>query len=79
MDDRELIGYCEIHCHTDRALFHVDHVKRMCALAGRAQPDLRGFQFVAVFADEMMPLVRDARRRMDYPPLRLIKGGAAHV
>lgn len=34
MTDRELIGYCRIHCTTERALFHADHINRMLALAG---------------------------------------------
>ena len=31
--DKELMGYFVIHAKTDRALFHVDHVRRMFALA----------------------------------------------
>ncbi len=32
--DKELMGYFVIHAKTDRALFHVDHIRRMFALAG---------------------------------------------
>jgi len=32
--DQELMGYFVIHAKTDRALFHVDHIRRMFALAG---------------------------------------------
>ena len=34
MTDDELIGYCEIHCETPRALFHFGHINRMIKLAG---------------------------------------------
>lgn len=34
MNDEQLIGYCEIHCETPRALFNGKQVKRMLALAG---------------------------------------------
>jgi len=34
MTDEQLIGYCEIHCETQRALFNGKQVKRMLALAG---------------------------------------------
>ena len=34
MTDDELIGYCLIHCRTERALFHKDQINRMIALAG---------------------------------------------
>ena len=32
--DSHLIGYCEIHCKTERALFGSDHVNKMIELAG---------------------------------------------
>ncbi len=35
-DDDELIGYCELHCKTERALFNADHINRMVRLAGLA-------------------------------------------
>lgn len=37
MDDEHLIGYCEIHCKTERALFSDTHINRMIALAGYPQ------------------------------------------
>lgn len=37
MSDIELIGYCEIHCTTERALFAAEHVNRMIELAGNPQ------------------------------------------
>ena len=32
--DEELIGYADIHCDTDLALFHRAHLNRLLALAG---------------------------------------------
>lgn len=34
MTDEELIGYCDIHCETPRALFVGAHINRMIELAG---------------------------------------------
>ena len=34
MTDKELIGYCSLHCETPRALFHGKHINRMLKLAG---------------------------------------------
>lgn len=34
LTDAELPGYCEIHCRTERALFHSRHLNRMLELAG---------------------------------------------
>lgn len=34
MEDKELIGYCRIHCQTERALFSGTHINRIIALAG---------------------------------------------
>ena len=34
MTDKQLIGYCSLHCETPRALFHGKHINRMLKLAG---------------------------------------------
>jgi hypothetical protein len=34
MTDEVLIGYCSIHCETERALFNPDQINRMVELAG---------------------------------------------
>ena len=34
MTDSELIGYCDLHCESQRALFKGIHINRMLALAG---------------------------------------------
>ena len=43
--DEELIGYADIHCETDLALFHKDHARRLLDLAGldSSQVDMRRF------------------------------------
>lgn len=38
MSDVDLIGYCEIHCTTERALFVGEHINRMIELAGSPPP-----------------------------------------
>lgn len=34
MSDKDLIGYCEMHCQSERALFNEDQINRMIELAG---------------------------------------------
>ncbi len=69
MDDRQLIGYCALHCETDRALFVGKHVNRMIELAGfpesfvREVPENEWFQV----KEPMEELCKLARER--------IKGG----
>ena len=66
MTDGELIGYCDLHCESQRALFKGVHINRMLALAGN--PD----DFVQKVPDEewisvhepMKELCRLARQRM---------------
>jgi hypothetical protein len=62
MSDEELIGYCALHCKTERALFHRDHVIRIFELAGQLP---RGVipEWVVLHEEAMMPLVEKARRR----------------
>jgi hypothetical protein len=64
MTDDELIDYCEIHCGTERALFHVSHVERMYRLAGQEHAIPKWLpSFVSVHPEQMMPLVEAARKR----------------
>ena len=68
-DDVKLLGYCEIHCKTERALFHYSLIERVCALAGCPRTSHPEYEdFVTVFEDEMMPLIKLARERMAEPP-----------
>lgn len=34
MTDKEIPGYCEIHCRTERALFHCSTINSLIRLAG---------------------------------------------
>lgn len=61
--DKELLGYCEIHCKTERALFHADHVNRVIALAGMCDQFLPVVGWVSVHG-EMQELVDLARARL---------------
>lgn len=62
MNDNELIGYCNIHCETDLALFHKNHVRRMFELAGEPVPvNIDEQDFWSVGPDLMRPLVKKAR------------------
>ena len=57
MNDDELIGYCSIHCTTERALFHRDHINRMVELAGNPP----GFTRVV---DEEFLSAKESMRRL---------------
>ena len=62
-EDHKLIGYCEIHCETDRALFNGKDVARMFELAGEPlehPPSAR--QFISMH-QEMAELCKKARAR----------------
>ena len=66
MTDIELIGYCEIHCATERALFAAEHVNRMIELAGNP-PDFRRQSGWVSAHGEMQELCDLARARL-VPP-----------
>lgn len=65
MTDTELIGYCEIHCTTERALFHSKHINRMAALAGVNEGVPTGWYSMH---DLMEQLCVQARARMSALP-----------
>lgn len=65
MTDKDLIGYCELHCRTERALFSGTQINRMLMLAGQpanyvARVDPK--YFFVMREDAMMPLVELARK-----------------
>lgn len=66
MTDIELIGYCEIHCTTERALFSAEHVNRMIELAGNPPGFKRQNGWVSAHA-EMQELCDLARARLAPP------------
>ncbi len=66
LTDAELPGYCQIHCRTERALFHSSHLNRMLALAGHPPDYVKSVPegFHTVYADTMDPLVELATERL---------------
>lgn len=66
MEDEELIGYCEIHCQTPRALFNSQQINRMLVLAGHPKgypKEIEPNRWVTVHAD-MEDLCKIARKRL---------------
>ena len=59
--DEQLIGYCQLHCETPRALFHTSHINRILKLAnypeGYPQEPLED-NFVNCDSDCMLPLLK---------------------
>lgn len=58
-----LIGYCEIHCETERALFSHDHINKMIQLAGHTDLAIVPEGFYSLH-EPMKELCRRARRRL---------------
>jgi hypothetical protein len=73
MTDAELIGYCDIHAETERALFSGAHINRMFKLAGIFEEERYccNEKFFYPMKGEMKQLVSLARARMRKPKLRL--------
>ena len=61
--DADLVGYCDLHCRTEVALFHRSQVARICALAG-VELDAHWPVWASVRAETMLPLVAKARDRL---------------
>jgi hypothetical protein len=61
-DDKELIGYCEIHCETPRALFNGAQIKRMHELAGEPTPKMADDSWISMHYD-MAVLCKAAREK----------------
>lgn len=66
MNDEDLIGYCEIHCTTERALFSGVQVNRMIELAGFPSTFVSGVKSSGWFSiyQEMQELCDLARARL---------------
>jgi hypothetical protein len=63
--DEAFLGYVDIHCETDLALFHRNHVNRLLRLAGRSElQDPHTPLFLHVYADVAKPLIEAAKERM---------------
>lgn len=63
MSDEELIGYCAIHCTTERALFHISHINRMLKLAGREELSHRDHGEWHSMHEDMEQLVKEVREK----------------
>ena len=67
-DDKDFLGYFDLHCETERALFSTDHVRRLLRLAGvekRFELQLTHMgTFISVKADVAKPLIERARRQL---------------
>jgi hypothetical protein len=74
MTDVELIGYCDIHCETPRAMFNDVHINRMIELAGFPadfpRTVSRGWYSLH---EDMKDLVKLARDRLPKPVLRCVR------
>jgi hypothetical protein len=60
MTDDQLIGYCALHCTTERALFSADQINRMLDLAGLPRQRLSGWYSMH---EDMAELSRLARAK----------------
>ena len=65
MTDQQLIGYCRLHCTTERALFHADHINRMLELAGHPAGYVRRVDGWLSVHEEMQHLCDLAQARID--------------
>lgn len=64
MTDKDLIGYCEIHCQSERCMFSSEQINRMIALAGHPSEfvnEVPADRWYSIGPDQMMPLVQTAR------------------
>lgn len=66
MSDDEFLSYCEVHSETPRAMFHIDHIRRLHELAGAenekiAKATTDFYHFPEYLAQ---PLVEKARERL---------------
>jgi hypothetical protein len=67
MTDTELLGYAEIHCRTERALFSAEHVNRILALAGHPEGYVYSVTGMTAVHSDMQHLVDLVRARMEKP------------
>jgi hypothetical protein len=60
MSDEDFLGYFDLHCRTERALFTREQFYRLCKLARVKPPQLSG-QWYSIYADVAEPLLKKAR------------------
>lgn len=61
--DEDLIGYCELHCETQRALFNGAQINQMFILAGKESPNMAQDSWASMHYD-MAELCKIARKRI---------------
>ena len=59
--DEEFLSYVEIHCKTERAVFHRDMVARLYKMAGRQIDEGALKEFIELHEDPALKLVEEAR------------------
>lgn len=65
MKDDDFLGYCELHCRTERALFSSEQIKRLCELANQNPPENIDYhEWVSARANYVQFMVDIARRRI---------------
>lgn len=65
--DEEFLGYFEIHCRTERALFNGYQIKRLVRLGGMEGDDVEGMrddQWASVYEGQAKPRIDRARARL---------------
>lgn len=72
MTDNELIGYAEIHCKTERAMFNANQIDRMLELAGDppgfvTRPVRPGWYSVHENMEELCKLARERQKAAAQP------------
>lgn len=63
-DDEDFLGYVEIHCTTERALFSGIHVRRLYELSGHACSGVYPTGWYSVHEYVAAPLIKAARLRL---------------
>jgi len=71
MTDDDLIGYCDLHCKTPRALFNGNQINRMISLAGSCLAPIPEDSWISLH-ETMEGLVRAARKRKQRVNLRIV-------
>lgn len=69
----DLIGYCEIHCQTERALFSTSQINEMLKVAGHPEGYVReiegsGFYSMHESMEDLCKLARAHLAKMKLPP-----------
>lgn len=65
--DEQLLGYADIHCRTEVAMFGADDLRRIWAMAGERYPFDPQRNVAQVGPELMLPLIAKARERMTRP------------